>query len=1152
MPLGPSRLTAVVTVALLSLHASALRAETIPNRYVVVLSDEPAASKIASRDDLARPEIVAARRAIEDKQAALASTLEARGIHVTGSVSVLQNALFVAAPASRVPEIQAMSGVVAVRPMRRFKPLLSRAAQQVNAPAAWTAVGGMANAGLGIKIGVLDSGIDQKHPAFQDSTLPMPKGFPLCTTGHPEDCAYTSNKVIVARSYVRYLSAPSDPKAPAADDLPDDYSPRDRDGHGTSVASAAAAVPTATPAVTTTGTPLTIQGIAPKAYLGNYKIAGSPGVAEGASDQTLMLAVQDAFTDGMDVITCSWGSNALSDWASDPVAAAFEKAAQGGAVVVVAAGNNAAFNSISSPANAPSVIAVGATENSHVLLPSVSVNSSKAAANLKNIAAQPSDSTPYPTSEGAAVGPLVDVTQLGNDGLACSALPAYSLLGAFALVKRGTCTFATKATNAQTAGAIGLIVYMADSSPTISMEGLDPQDAAFMGPAVMVSNADGLNLKSFADANPGAQVTIDTGGMEVELSTWSQNIGFSPTVAANMLAGFSSTGPTPEGLMKPDLVATGGSDVYLSPDPNDTYLPAASGLYLATQSYDPNQSYAGGTNYSANGYWAANGTSFAAPIVAGAAALVKQAKAGQNLRGTQIKSLLVNTASATAVGTDDFGDPVDAQWIGAGLVNAGAAVAATLTVEPSTISFGILGSGSLPKSQTLTVTNISTSSANLTASVSCCTVNAAAGTVSGISVGLSQSSFTLAAGASVKLTATLSGTIPKGSEYSGSVAIQQGGNTVATIPFMYLVGDGVAAGSTVVSGGGEGPAGTDAGPVIVQVLDQYGVPIANSPVTFAVSPANGATVQSVQGEPACTPSGTGYSCNTDKFGFAWAEVILGTAAGNTQVTASAGGTSTPETYTTQAPPNVTGVADAAAGLTTVAPGSYVAIYGSGLSNYSDSNGAYLSLNTPVTTVASDPLTPNGYALPLQIDFVTVSFDVPSAGISVAGRPTYVSPGQVNVQIPWELQGQSSALMKVSLDGDLLGNVVSLKLANAAPAFFTYLGNVAATDLTGKVITTANGATRGQVVTLYANGLGPVANQPATGDPAGVPLSTTTTTPVVMIGGQQAQVQFSGLVPGLPGLYQLNVTVPSGLSAGPQSTTVAIGGATSPAIPLPVQ
>jgi uncharacterized protein (TIGR03437 family) len=140
-----------------------------------------------------------------------------------------------------------------------------------------------------------------------------------------------------------------------------------------------------------------------------------------------------------------------------------------------------------------------------------------------------------------------------------------------------------------------------------------------------------------------------------------------------------------------------------------------------------------------------------------------------------------------------------------------------------------------------------------------------------------------------------------------------------------------------------------------------------------------------------------------------------------------------------------------------------------------------------------------------------------------------------------------------VNGDLIGNVFTVSLSNTAPAFFLSGGSAIATDLKGNLISGSNMAQRGQTIILYANGLGPVNNQPASGEPAGAsPLSQTTTLPVVTIGGQPAQVQFSGLVPSLPGLYQLNVTVPSGVAAGTQNMTVAIGGVTSPSATIPVQ
>src|ERR1035441_417525 len=146
--------------------------------------------------------------------------------------------------------------------MRQIHLALNKATQVMNAPTAWNLVGGQSNAGKGIKIGILDTGIDQNHPAFQDSSLAYPPGFPK-SSGSPDAANYTNTKVIVARSYVSLIAAGTDPNNPAADSMPDDYSPRDRIGHGTAVASAAAGN-------TNTGS-VTFSGMAPKAWLGNYR-----------------------------------------------------------------------------------------------------------------------------------------------------------------------------------------------------------------------------------------------------------------------------------------------------------------------------------------------------------------------------------------------------------------------------------------------------------------------------------------------------------------------------------------------------------------------------------------------------------------------------------------------------------------------------------------------------------------------------------------------------------------------------------------------------------------------------------------------------------------------------------------------------------------
>jgi uncharacterized protein (TIGR03437 family) len=221
----------------------------------------------------------------------------------------------------------------------------------------------------------------------------------------------------------------------------------------------------------------------------------------------------------------------------------------------------------------------------------------------------------------------------------------------------------------------------------------------------------------------------------------------------------------------------------------------------------------------------------------------------------------------------------------------------------------------------------------------------------------------------------------------------------------------------------------------------------------------------------------------------------------------------------------------------VAPGSYVSIFGNNLSNVTDENYS-------------------GLHLPLAMDQVTVSFDAAASGslpaISVPGHLVYVSPTQLNIQVPWELQGYSSAQMKVTLYEYGFGNVVTVPIANYAPAMFGTTV-AAAEKLDGSIVSASNPAVRGNYIQLFCNALGPVSNQPASGDSAvATPLSQTPAQATVTIGGVNANVIFTGLAPGFPGLYQVNVQVPSNISAGSQQITVAIGGVTSPALTLPVQ
>src|SRR5258708_36162954 len=94
--------------------------------------------------------------------------------------------------------LKAAPGVSLVEPSLTYAPTMNRSVGVINAPAAWAAVGGVAHAGAGIKVGVLDTGIDQTHPFLTDNTLTPPAG--IAKVG-PGDQEFTSKKVVVRPGY---------------------------------------------------------------------------------------------------------------------------------------------------------------------------------------------------------------------------------------------------------------------------------------------------------------------------------------------------------------------------------------------------------------------------------------------------------------------------------------------------------------------------------------------------------------------------------------------------------------------------------------------------------------------------------------------------------------------------------------------------------------------------------------------------------------------------------------------------------------------------------------------------------------------------------------------------------------------------------------
>ena len=397
-----------------------------------------------------------------------------------------------------------------------YHPNLSESYKIINATGAWTAAGGRSVAGAGIKIGDIDTGIDETHPFFDPTGFSYPAGFPKCdaedsTSHHPDqDCKYVSPKVIVAKVF--YNKAKQQGlDAQAIQD------------HGTHTAGDAAGV-TGKTAVINGVSIDDMSGIAPGAFLGNYNVF--PGEVLNARSEDILNAVDAAIADGMDVLNLSLGGSFHGN--NDLLATGLDNAVDAGLVVAVAAGNSGpGAGTVESPGRARKVITVGASTNQHFV-------------------GQPFT---YPagvgTTIGAAVGefpalPTASYNLFDTNSTSCTSVdPGAS--GKLAIVNRGTCTFSTKVRNAIAAGAVGVLVInnVAGDPTAMAKDGLGGDDL----PAVMIGLNDGAALRASGATTASA------------VETFSE---FITPANKDILAGFSSQGPTAvDFAVKPDLTSVG-------------------------------------------------------------------------------------------------------------------------------------------------------------------------------------------------------------------------------------------------------------------------------------------------------------------------------------------------------------------------------------------------------------------------------------------------------------------------------------------------------------------------------------------------------------------------------------------------------------------
>jgi subtilisin family serine protease len=300
----------------------------------------------AQRLDLRAPTSVGYLASLASAQRALAAriTSSVPASRVTWRYSVVLDGLAVVVPRSQLARLGSTPGVEQVWPNVTYRPLLDRSPGLIGAPQMW-GMPSFSTAGNGIKIGIVDDGVDQAHPFFNPSGYTMPPGFPKGNT------AYTTAKVIAARAFPApetkwpYAKVPFDPK---------------QSEHATHVAGIAAG--NYSPNAIAGRGPL--SGVAPRAYIGNYKVLTYPTENFGLNGNAPEIAagVEAAVKDGMDVINLSLGEAEI-DPSRDLVTTAINAAAAAGVVPVIAAGNDFedfGRGSVSSPGNAAKAITVAA------------------------------------------------------------------------------------------------------------------------------------------------------------------------------------------------------------------------------------------------------------------------------------------------------------------------------------------------------------------------------------------------------------------------------------------------------------------------------------------------------------------------------------------------------------------------------------------------------------------------------------------------------------------------------------------------------------------------------------------------------------------------------------------------------------------------
>ncbi|WP_305785366.1 S8 family peptidase [Symbioplanes lichenis] len=577
-----------------------------PVTVLLELGGDPVAvADVAAATPLTSTQKKQKAAALDQAQAPVEQKARQLGGTVLGSYQHAYNGVKVRIKRSQVDTLAAQPAVVAVHPVRAVEPDNTNGVPLIGAPAVW---GGSDKLhGEGVKVAVIDTGIDYTHADFGGPGTPAAYEKAHAAETTAADPALFGPKAAKVKGGVDLVgdSYNADPASADYQPVPHpDSNPLDCGGHGTHVAGTTAGYGVTADGKTYSGAYdsktiasgkwLVGPGVAPKADLYAVRVFG----CEGSTDMTVD-AIDWAVEHDMDVINMSLGSPFGTKDAPESVAA--DNASKDGTIVVASAGNSGpAPYLVGSPSTATSTISVAASDPTSAF-PGASL-ALGTGATLDAINANGATFTDGTTLPIKVVG-----NGAGGIGLGCSTaeFQAAGVQGKLAVVARGTCGRVAKAIYGQEAGAAAVVQVNNDANYP-----------PYEGP-----------ITSNPDTGAPANVTIPfLGTPNTSAATWLAADGSTVTLTNKNLtnpnflgtASFSSGGPrTGDSWLKPDVTAPGVS-----------IFSAAVGTGTAPV--------------------AMSGTSMAAPMTAGQAALVKQAHKGWS-KVADLKAAMVNTSDPARV-----------------------------------------------------------------------------------------------------------------------------------------------------------------------------------------------------------------------------------------------------------------------------------------------------------------------------------------------------------------------------------------------------------------------------------------------------------------------------------------------------------------------